>query len=119
MTNPENKFPEKYDKTIRRIKRRLKKNPDVSESQVKSYNSRALAPSGAFLMTHIDLIQELLRDKERLEKLWKEQREEASTLKMMLQNGSKKYNELKDHIIEEHGEKSYEYQQVFLMKDSS
>jgi hypothetical protein len=108
------KFSEKY-KMIDRIKNRLKKNPDVTEDQVKSYNRRALGPSGAFLMTHIDLIEDLNRDRLYYKNKWLEERDERRRLEVCLENN--KYNRMKKLIIEEFGEKSYEYQQVFCIEE--
>ena len=108
------KFSEKY-KMIDRIKNRLKKNPDVTEDQVKSYNRRALGPSGAFLMTHIDLIEDLNRDKLYYKKKYQEEKAERQHLECCLENN--KYNRLKKLIIEEFTEGSYEYQQVFCIEE--
>ena len=110
------KFPEKY-KMIDRIKRRLKKNPDVSVDQVKSYNRRALGPSGAFLMTHIDMIEELNRDKMRYWKKYEDEKKEREAVELCLSRVKDKHKRREELIIEEFGDKSYEYQQVFLIEE--
>tara|TARA_R100000664_G_scaffold33070_3_gene49243 strand:+ start:2286 stop:2636 length:351 start_codon:yes stop_codon:yes gene_type:complete len=116
MTKKENKFPEKYT-VIEKIKLWLKKNPDVTESQVKKYNSRALAPSGAFLMTHIDLIQ-LYYDKSiKQARLYNNEKKERLRLEQVCSGHSQKYERAKNNIIEEFGTKSFEYS-IFMKGNS-
>ena len=108
MTKKENKFPEKYT-VINKIKIHLKKNPDVTESQVKKYNSRALAHSGAFLMTHIDLIQRYYDKSVKQAQLYNREKKERQRLEQCCTAHSQKYERIKNKIIEELGTKSYEY----------
>jgi len=116
------KFPEKY-KMIDRIKRRLKKNPNVTEDQIKSYNRRAFGvnkegrPTGAFLMTHIDMIEELNRDKMRYLKKYEAEKKEKEHIEYCFRAQIAKHKRLEELIIETYSEKSYEYQQVFLIEE--
>ena len=102
------KFPEKYT-VIDKIKIHLKKNPDVSVDQIKSYNRRALGPSGAFLMTHIDLIQRYYDKSVKQAQLYNREKKERQRLEQCCTGHSQKYERIKNNIIEEFGTKSYEY----------
>ena len=94
-----------------KIKRALKKNDNISRDQIKDYNRRLVR--SAILRAHVELLQSLENERIR-------NRDELRVLRAQIKEyithcgaWRSQYDDAKRNIIEEFGEKSYEYEIAF------
>ena len=97
---------------IEKIKKRLKDHQEVKLHQYYDYERRLI--KSPVLMTHVELLQQSENKRIKLQRLYRDYREENENHSQIWKS---KY-EYAEKIIKEYcGEKSYEYQVAFKDKD--
>ena len=120
-TQNEEKKPKKYSSTeammtkypiIKQIKEELKDKGGVSADQIRGYCRRL--DKSRFLEIHVQMIALHHRSSKRRLEMVKELRKEKEALENSLKVAHDKYQKAENACLEEFGEKSYEYQQIFV-----
>jgi Arc/MetJ-type ribon-helix-helix transcriptional regulator len=93
---------------IKNIRNALKADDRISESQVQEYKRRLNRSD--FLKVHVELLQQYHRQKIQAQRVCSEKEDEIKHLYMNLKILRHEIKQIKETIISENGEKSFEYQ---------